>query len=212
MFESARPWFVQLPRCIRCRALFAGEVGRYQGVQGMTRCTDCDAGDFNPSRNQEACQSCPAGQFSNRTGQTFCHQCENAQYQDQPGRTRCEAWCAFPDRLIGDCCSVRLSFLLLIAQTMLRFVPVSCPVCSPPRTFSAERGLPQCRSCGTGRFNAFYGQTACQQCDIGKFQARLGQLDCDDWYFPPFCALWFPMAAHFGPFHLSSFLLPCLFG
>jgi hypothetical protein len=64
-------------------------VGKASNLTGLSSCSDCDKGYYQPSAGQTSCVKCAAGDYNFATAQTFCSQCGVGSYSNSTASTAC---------------------------------------------------------------------------------------------------------------------------
>lgn len=137
--------------CEQCLA------GKYSNKDvGLSSCTACGPGRYQPVVGQVRCDACPRGRYGEE-GEADCRLCPPNTFSDQAGASK-EGCLACPSGTVSPQGSV------------------SCNAC--PRGTYANLTLAACPPCPANTFAASPLSTSCEPCQMGE-TAPSGSFDCD---------------------------------
>lgn len=148
--------------CVACPS------GQFNGVAGMTVCTDCAAGKFAPKTDGSftSCEKCPKGteEISN-----VCANCAAGKYANYP-RTGC---LSCPTGTYGAVEEATVD----VTESNYGSVSGICTDCMAG--LYSDYGATVCINCGAGQYTDEDVQQACKNCVLGQYQLNEGRTVCE---------------------------------
>lgn len=169
------------------------DVGKYaSGSVGKTKCSTCQAGEYQNLQEQSSCKTCPIGKYSNTLGASSCTECPSGSFSNTTASTSCTTCEAGFISSTGDSSCTPCS----AGEIAFATGRSSCSTCSTGK-FSEDDGASVCELCGAGYYtgitssveclecaagksNALSGSPSCTACDIGKYSNETAQSTCQE--------------------------------